>query len=281
MQFYLYTEVANGEIDDRYELISAAAPNLVLNTMQLDSENLKKALNNQTFQQNELNSVVAGESRIARRIMIKPKCADTVDFVFKYTNAFGEEISQDTLQGPTVDDIFAVKEKVFLPLVVGKLLQRTCNLPTDRFIPVTYEQATLFEINKTQIQSPVIPFFENLYPSDFTNLVNDTSIIFYEKGAAAFFGVHKKLTIPRDTRTIEVMARFNHTSFALNLEPDTGLDVFDSDELRGMHTNYPPKFFKAGVPKAGIATMKLCLYDNEFKRTIRYPHYYMPRQHIW
>ena len=59
------------------------------------------------------------------------------------------------------------------------------------------------------------------------------------------------------------------------------MDIYDADQIRELHTNFPPKFFGSNSPKAALAHIKLCLYDNEFKRTAKYPHYYMPRNHIW
>lgn len=282
LTFHIYLKLLSGQINPQFQLVAPAAGSETLNTLMVDFENLKKVSSNGAITKRKLNGFVGGESRNVRRINIKPKCDDTVDFSFRYTNAFGDVIGEDALEGPNADDIFAVKEKVLLSWVIGKQLQRTCELPANKKITVTYNGGpALFALDNVNIYSPSINFINNTYVPEWRTEVAQTGRIFYEKGAAAFFGVSKKLYIPRGTRSIEVTAKFSNDSNALGLGADIGLNKYDSDLLRGEHTNFPPKFYSAGNPRVGLAHVKLCLYDDEFKRTAKYPHYYIPRYHIW
>lgn len=282
LALHLYRRVFRGEINRQFELITAAAANENLGTLMVDYESFKTITTENTLTKKKLDGVIGGESRNLRRINIKPKCNDTVSFVFRYIDAFGVAISEDTLEGPDADDIFAVKEKALLSWVVGKQLQRTCQLPTDKKIPVTYNGGPpLFAVDSSNVYSPSVDFINNTYTSAWRTEVAKTNRIFYEKGAAAFFAVNKKLYIPRGTRSIEITAKFFNNSSALGLSPDIGQNKYNSSLLRGEHLNFPPKFFSANNPKTGLAHMKLCLYDNEFKRTVRYPNYYIPRNHVW
>jgi hypothetical protein len=282
LTFHIYRRLLNGEINPRFELITAAAANENLATLMVDFESFKTITSNNTLTKKKLDGVVGGESRNVRRINIKPKCNDTVSFVFRYVDAFGIVVAEDTLEGPNVDDIFAVKEKALLSWILGKQIQRTCQLPSNRRVPVTYNGGpVMFTIDNNNIYSPSVDYINSTYLPEWRNEVAKSNRIFYDKGAAAFFAINKKLYIPRGTRSIEVTAKFLNNSSALGLSPDIGQNKYDSDLLRGEHLNFPPKFFSANNPKTGLAHMKLCLYDNEFKRTARYPNYYIPRYHVW
>ena len=274
LEFFIYRNVLNGSIIDNFELVQPAGPNTYLKTLALDSEQLK------SFFRGDV-STIKNDLTLAKRINIVPKVNNPVEFTFRYIDAFGAELKRDSLQGPTEDDLFAVKEKVLLSSIIGKLLQRTCNLPSMP-IPVTYKGYTeLFQLSNNIISSPSQPWINTNYPEGFFTRLGQVTNLRYDPGAAAFFAVQKKLYIPRSTRSIEVTAVLNHNSLAYGLEQDTGLDRYDLDEIPGEHTNNSFKFFKSGNPKVGLTHMKLCLYDNDFKRTVRYPHYYVPQKHIW
>jgi hypothetical protein len=283
IDFYIYEAIRQQPINPFFELITPAAPNTILNTFGLTPEKLKTFPSNTTPEKTNLRDVVDGLSYKVDRIELIPKCNDTVNFTISYIDAFGELLKSETVDGPTVDDIFAVKEKMNLAYYIGILLRRTCHLPND-YVKVTYKEGpTLFEVSATDIRggAPHEVVENNPNLAQLRERVKETGVLYYDPGAAAFFGIQKKLYIPSGTRSIEVKADLLHESIAVGIEPDTGTDLYDIEEIPAEHTNYPFKFFRSGNPRVGVAHMKLCLYDNEFKRTAKYPHYYMPRYHVW
>jgi hypothetical protein len=272
------------------DLITPAAGETVLNTLGLSPDNLKKVGSGQTFTKAYLKGVKNGLSYRPDRIELIPKCNNTVQFTFTYVDAFGDVLKTETLDGPTVDDIFSVKEKSFLAYDIGKLLQRIADFPDpDQFgnvhyAKVTYKNGpTLFEVSKNDINGgTAYEYVKDFYcQPQFKTLHETSGELYTDRGASAFFGIQKKLFIPRGTRSIQVKAEFLHDSVAIGLEPDTGVDTYDIEEIQAEHTTLPFKYFRSGNPKTGIAHMKLCLYDDEFKRTAKYPHFYMPRFHVW
>lgn len=256
----------------------AGLPDKKLSTLILSFDKLKKLIENDTI--SDTDKIDLSQ---AAEIHIIPKCNDTIDFTFRYVNAFGSTISEETADGPTVDDVFAIKEKTILPLILSKLFTRTCKLPSYA-LPVRYKGTKrLFQLRSYgEMNDPMAVFLKQNFTARFFTELNTTKKLFPDRGAAAFFGIQKKLYIPTGTRTIEVVVNMRHDSVAYGLsEDDSGIHRYDISEVQAEHTTPPFKFYRSGPPKMGVTQMKLCLYDNEYKRVVGYPSYYIPDTHIW
>lgn len=256
----------------------ANLPDKKLNTLILTFDKLKKLIETDTLADADKVDLTQ-----AAEIHLIPKCNDTIDFTFRYVNGFGSVIGEDTANGPTVDDVFAIKEKSILPLILSKLFTRTCKLPSYD-LPVRYKGVKrLFLLREyNNMNDPMATFLKQNFTTNFFTQLNTTKKLYPDRGAAAFFGIQKKLYMPTGTRSVEVVVNMRHESVAYGLsEDDSGIHRYDISEVQAEHTTPPYKFFRSGPPKIGITQMKLCLYDNEYKRVAGYPSYYIPDTHIW
>jgi hypothetical protein len=254
-------------------------PSKRLNTLILTFDKLKLLFENGTLSDGDKIDLTK-----ALEIHLIPKCNDTVDFTFRYVDAFGSYIGEDTATGPTVDDLFAVKEKVILPLILSRMFTRACKLPTEG-IPVRYKgTGKLFDLREyTKMNDPMAIFLKDNFTTEYiNNALQGDSVLQLDRGAAAFFGIQKKLFVPTGTRSIEVVVNMRHESISYGLSTkDSGINRYDIDEIQAEHVTPPLKLYRSGQPRIGVTQMKLCLYDNEYKQVAGYPSYYIPNTHIW
>lgn len=281
LQFYVYEAILGEEVVSDF-IIKPAAPDKLFNTLVLDFTMLK-----QIAEGGFGNVSPKYDLSKAVRIDIFPKCNDTVNFTFRYIDDFGQQLGEETLDGPTEDDLFAVKDITFLSTILTRLFQTAFypNLP-ETSTPVTYKGGReLFTFYKEAYAEQGITlaqeFLRQAYPQEFTARFTSKNYPITDRGAAAFFGVNKTLTIPKLTRNIEVTATFNHNSTTWGLEADSGLNRYDSNEIPAEYLTDTYKFFASGNPRVGLAHMKLCLFDTTFKRTNLYPNYFVPPRNVW
>jgi hypothetical protein len=284
LRFYVYESIQGGDIIDNY-IFAPAAPDKFLNTLVVDFNGLKQMAEGG-------NGAIDPKLDLSKitRIDVFPKCNDTVSFELEYLNVFGEQLGLDTLNGPNEDDIFAVKEKVFLSTVLTKLFQKTTKLTlANDFTPVTYkggqEMFTFYKFAYGDGSGPGITigqeFLRQNYPADYFATLANNSFPVSDTGAAAFFAVNKTFSVPRTTRTINVTVNFNHNSIAWGQDADSGINRYDLAEIQAEHLTDKLKFYRSGNPRTGLAHVKLCLYDTTYKRTNLYPNFFVPPRHVW
>ena len=274
---YVGLGISNYEYVIKYNP-EANLPDKKLSTLILTFDKLKKLIENDTIADSDKVDLTQ-----AAEIHLIPKCNDTVDFTFRYVDAFGVIIGEDATLGPTVDDVFAIKEKTILPLILSKMFSRTCKLPSYG-LPVRYRgRGRLFHLKEYNgMNDPMATFLKQNFTTAFFTQLNTTKRLYPDRGAAAFFGIQKKLFIPTGTRSIEVVVNMRHESIPYGLlGEDSGINRYDASEIQAEHTTPPYKFYPSGPPKVGVTQMKLCLYDNEYKQVTGYPSYYIPDTHIW
>lgn len=284
LQFYVYENLQGGEIIEDY-IVSPAGPDKFANTLVVDFNGLKQMAEGGSGAIDPKFDLTH-----ATRIDVFPKCNDTVSFELEYIDNFGERLGLDTLEGPNEDDIFAVKEKVFLSTIITRLFQKTTNLTfANDYTPVTYkggqEMFTLYKYAYGNGDGPGSTlsqdFLKQTYPQDFFAQTSNNSFPYADNGAAAFFAVNKTFAVPRRTRTINVTANFDHSSIAWGQEADSGINRYDSEEIQAEHLTDKLKFYRSGNPRTGLAHVKLSLYDTTYKRTALYPNFFVPPRHVW
>lgn len=281
-EWYSYRSVWGGDLNPQFQIAVPAGPDSELGTLILDWDELTSVASNANYTKKvDLDRAVS--------IQMIPRCHDKVKFEFTYLDAFGQTLQTDNLAGPTEIDLLAVKEKIYISTIINTLFNKFAKISQGTSIPLLINGYPAFNVVKQTssklTDQDTAPYSrkwlsKNINADFFTNLDNPNRIVF-DKGVAAFFGVQKKLYIPQTTRSIIIKVTFDHESTAWGIEPDSGLYRYDSPEIPAEHTNFPYKFFRSGNPRVGLCQMKLCLYDNEFKRTSTYPNYYMPQKHIW
>ena len=287
LQFHLYETVYEGELG-RVGINTPAPPDAFLDTLIVDgnvTENYRDLCQNKSITKRDISTV--------SRIELIPRCNDLVDFSFRFIGQFGDVLSTEVLQGPTVDDLMSVKERMFYNLALGAWFDKTLDYQGEAnisefdvekttIVPIMYGDRQIGFLDKEKKQKPADQLWlEQNYPADFqTKLANLDA--FPDTGAAAFFAVTKKLRIPLGTRAIEIKVNMTHSSRAYDQNLVTaGEDSYQLEEIPTNHLTGLPKFYRSGNPRVGVANMKLSLYDGEYKRSSRYPTYFIPPYNVW
>lgn len=195
------------------------------------------------------------------------------------------EVPIDTIEGPGLSELMAVKEKVLLSYMVNRVFKRAGNFSGK--IPIYYNDKKFCEIGPGSIQfnAELVKQKMQNYPQEYYSLDNILDNEFgSDPGVQAFFAVGKNFSIPAFTRLLKVSVNMKHESIAYNNEqPDAGKLTWTYnriyDEQFGK-INENGQFFDANNPKIAVTQMKLCLYDNSYKRYSKYPTYFIPRAHI-
>jgi len=284
LRFYVYESVKGGGIINNYTF-APAAPDKLVNTLVVDFNGLKQMAEGG-------NGAINPKLDLGRvtQIDVFLKCNDTISFDLEYIDNFGVQLGMETLNGPNEDDIFAVKERVFLSTVLTKLFQKVTKLTLAQdFIPVTYkggqEMFTLYKYAYGDGNGPGATlgqdFLKQNYPTDYFSQLANNNFPVSDTGAAAFFAVNKTFAVPRRTRSINITVNFNHSSIAWGQEADSGINRYDSEEIQAEHLTDKLKFYRSGNPRTGLAHVKLSLYDTTYKRTALYPNFFVPPRHVW
>jgi hypothetical protein len=97
-------------------------------------------------------------------------------------------------------------------------------------------------------------------------------------GAAAMFGVGSTFAIPKNTKTVEILITFTHTSEAMDdpspeLKSWTRQDIYRSDFAT---TNNGRCFREYGYPRCGVSLAKFLLFDQTTEVGDDFTSYYIP-----
>jgi hypothetical protein len=287
LQFHLYETVFEGELG-RVGINTPAPPDIYLDTLIVDGNvttNFRDLSSGKVITRRDVSAV--------SRIELIPRCNDLVDFSFRFIGQFGDVLATDTLEGPTVDDLMAVKERMFYNMALAAWFDKTLDYSGEAslnefdteqtfIVPIMYGERQIGFLDKKREEKPVDQrWLEENYPAEFQTKLKNLDF-FPDAGAAAFFAVTKKLRIPLGTRSIEVKVNMTHSSRAYDQNLVTaGEDSYQLEEIPVNHLTGLPKFYRSGNPRVGVANMKLCLYDGDYKRSGRYSTYFMPPYNVW
>lgn len=225
-------------------------------------------------------------------IEIIPQCYDRlyVDIHFKDSN--GRLLSSERVDGPTDKDIWAVKEKIYLPLTMYSIFQfLDCDnndilvygqkyTNTNALKPLFEDPGLLangWEANYSGIVDKNATFLLNKYDfgSGKANYPN-SDIYWYVKpkfyhkalndyGAAAMFAIGKDMFVPKGTRQATVAINFQHES-KIFLDNSPELKGWFNQELYsdefGQNSGTSNRLIDYGYPRCGITKMKFLLYPN-------------------
>jgi len=281
-----YYESVFGDSIGTIGVAQLAEPDLYLNTMIIDGEEKFRSITDRvSIDKISLQSV--------RSIELIPKCNDTMDIALRHIGQFGDTLKTDIINGPSDDDIMAVKERVFLVTGLQAWLKKTADLSiatttlgieASTAIPVSYKRSILGYIDTSSDNSnpsPDVRWIQENYTSEYLDKLNNLDIM-PDNGAAAFFALQKKINVPTGTRSIEVKITMKHNSNAYEQTMvSAGIDRYTLDEIPSEHLTNLPKYYRSNNPRIGVANMKFCLYDGEYKRSSMHPTYFLPPYHIW
>ena len=265
---------------------------------------------------NSLRENYARKIKPGTTIQLTPVCYDKTDIRLDFLSENGTTISSTTIPGPTERDIWAVKEKFFVPYYIGNLYGWATNATNQEFQIYSQSYTTIDAVRANGatkdahtewIRKYHYPLFDSrwemfgpnsgpttLKASDtsdaakarkeeaikhygfgknFLEQYGNTTIPLwavegagtrYDKGAAAFFGIHRDVVVPKGTRTIRVNIIFNHNSEAMyDANPrlkkwrnqNIYYDVFTKDEPS-------VKLVEYGNPRCAVTATHLSLHPN-------------------
>lgn len=132
-------------------------------------------------------------------IEIIPIVDDTTNVTIDYINSFGEIIQTDVIQGPDEQDVFAVKEKVYLPLSLYPVVQ----FFAGNFLNLREEADTLFGWPTINFKSLIYRYYgnyENYVNSNVftTGYIPESRVVEY-KDALNLYLIKIDLSVNNDT----------------------------------------------------------------------------------
>lgn len=223
-------------------------------------------------------------------IDINPVTDDITDIRLDFLDASEGLIDSKLLKGPDDRDIWAVKEKFFVPYYLGNLYSWMFDCKDEEFNIYNQRYTTMNairgvddtgslsdkDINAAWMQEYHYPLYDKL--SDEYLRVNKS-----DRGAAAMFGINENVVVPKGTRTIRVNIIFNHNS---NTIFDTNPRIKDWDDQEIYYDYYTnaqtsQRLFEYGNPRCGVTGMHLSLHPNNVQISKDYNTYLVPLGNVW
>jgi len=289
----LIPRVAQGYVDaggifvDQQTVISPTSKGIpTYNSFVVSAKTFEKIMNGDT----EAEKILFDQLGTIERINLRPKVHNSVSIqlaaiIEDTLTLTTSEVPVETIEGPGLNELMAVKEKVLLSYMIDRVFKRAGTFAGK--IPVYYGNKKFCDIGLGSIQFNAEFVKEKMqnYPQEYYSLDSILDSEFgSDPGVQAFFAVGKNFSVPQFTRLLRVTVNMSHESIAYNnTQPDTGELTWANSIIYDEHfgkINENGQFFEANYPKVAITQMKLCLYDNTYKRYSKFPTYFIPRAHI-
>ena len=198
-------------------------------------------------------------------------------------------LDSQTIKGPDERDIWAVKEKFFIPYYLGNLYSWMMDTTTEEFKianqryttmdairGVDDPNATVKDINAEWIQKYHYPLYD--VPSREYARVNK-----YDRGAAAMFGISEDLVVPKGTRTVRVNIIFSHKSNVIfdsnpQLKKWTDREIYYDYYTNTIHSD---RVYEYGNPRCGVTAMHVSLHPDKVEISPNYNTYKIPLGNVW
>ena len=256
-----------------------------------DTENIYKAIRN--------GAIFKKKVRYGTPIEIEPVTDDIVEIDLLFYGANDQLKKKVTIPGPTARDIFAVKEKVYLPISLYPIIEfvEPNSNPitiygktftnTDALLPL-FRGNLANQMNTPQGSLPtdrnaafLIKKFKFYYgPAGYYDVGGKTKKSLLDAGAAAMIGVGTTEPIPRDTQKVVVRVRYIHTSDVILQSSELGPKGWDKSEiyhdLPGSNSQTSRRVVPYGNPRSGVTSMKMTLLPEGQKVIGKHVTYFMP-----
>lgn len=223
-------------------------------------------------------------------VNIKPVVEDTTDIVIEFYDETSNQIGSKTIKGPTEKDIWAVKEKFFVPYYFGNLYSWMFNATSHEFRVFAQRYTTMDairgidndedydvkDINAQWVQKYHYPLYDP-FSNEYRRIEK------HDRGAAAMFGINEDVAVPRGTRTIRVNLVFNHRSNVI-FDANPRIKGWNAREIYyDYYTNSQAndRLFEYGNPRCGVTTMHLSLHPDTVEVTSSYSTYKIPIGNVW
>lgn len=222
---------------------------------------------------------------------IEPVVDDTTDIRIDFLDENSNTLKSETLKGPTAKDVWAIKEKFFVPFYIANTYWWITNLTTQPIKIFNKTYTTMSAVRANDGRSGQIDLHAGYvkryhYPAFLNRRLADAlwnRVFMYDRGAAAMFGVSGDFPVPVNTRTIRVNVIFNHTSTVIyDNNPETKgwkqqeiyLDYLTNKES-------DKRYYEYGMPRCGITAMHMSLHPNRVDVDYKYATYKIPPGNVW
>lgn len=236
------------------------------------------------------------------RINLVPVLEDTSTVQVKCLDSNGNVLNNTTIESPTLEDIWAVKEKMFISSYINKLFNLTTNF--NNRIPVYINNKKYFNIeldggdrtvtneNRKWLKS-YYPKYRQILQGPNRKYTLETwedgnfTMKGFDKGAAALFGYNKTFQIPIKTRSVQVVVSFTNTTQArYDQNPKSYVSGYRwiYEDLYATHLA-GKGIYQYNHPKTAATLFKLVLdingLENRNVGTYNYPTYFIPEKNVW
>jgi len=223
-------------------------------------------------------------------INIEPVAEDVTDVRIDFFDGADNLITSKVIKGPDERDIWAVKEKFFVPFYLGNLYSWMFDTTDEEFRVFNQRYTTmnaikgvdnpqtapLKDIHAEWMQKYHYPLYDKA-SNEYRRVCKS------DKGAAAMFGINENLAIPKGTRTIRVNVIFNHKSNVIFDDNPALKDWSDQEIYYDYYTNTQTsqRLHEYGNPRCGITAMHLSLHPNTVDISTDYNTYLIPLGNVW
>lgn len=239
------------------------------------------------------------------KIRLVPVAEDTTEVLLSCFDDNGNTIRTTKINGPTVEDLWAVKQKFFLSTYINKLFNFVTEF--NKNIPVYIGDKKYFELEpgidkkiklgETSVNNNLAWLLKN-YPkyigsfSPYSLSAWETggyALKGFDKGVAAFFGYTTTFTLPKKTRSIQVQVNFtNNTKARVDQNPRSILNGYswNYDDIYATHLA-SKGIYQYNYPKTGATLFKLTLSNQKFDEKVldrdrySFPTYFIPNNNVW
>ena len=222
-------------------------------------------------------------------INISPVTDDTTDIKIEFYDDSDNLLGDQLIKGPDERDIWAVKEKFFVPYYLGNLYSWMLDATDEEFRIFNQRYTTMDairgvdiltapkkDINAEWMQAYHYPLYSR-YDNEYQRINKS------DRGAAAMFGIGADVVVPKGTRRIRVNIVFNHNSTVI-FDSNPKLKNWDDQEIYYdyyTNTKTSERLHEYGNPRCGVTAMHLSLHPDTVQISNEYNTYKIPLNNVW
>lgn len=220
---------------------------------------------------------------------ISPVADDTTDIRIDFLDDQELLIASQIIKGPDERDIWAVKEKFFIPYYLGNLYSWMIDSTKDEYKIANQRYTTMDAIRGVDDPSSPIKDINAEWVKTYHYPLYDTVTREYgrvnksDRGAAAMFGISEDLVVPKGTRIIRVNIVFNHKSNVIfdsnpQLKKWTDREIYYDYYTNTIHSD---RVYEYGNPRCGVTAMHVSLHPDKVEISPNYNTYKIPLGNVW
>ncbi len=221
---------------------------------------------------------------------IEPITDDVTDIRLDFLDIDNNTLRSELIKGPTAKDMWAVKEKFFMPFYIGNTYSWITDL-TSQAVKIFNKTYTTIDAVKLASTNTGRPDLYALWIKAYHyRLFDDWEIrnqrikdVIWDVGGSAMFGVSADIVVPVQTRRIRVNIIFNHTSNVI-YDNNPQIKGWNKQEIYYdylSNVESDQRYYEYGNPRCGVTAMHLSLHPNNVEVTDKHITYKIPPGNVW